>query len=253
MNLRLNRIPNPRVLREVNLWPPVKAWLEAQGFTPHAEVFGHDIVAIRGEELWVIELKMCATYHAFNQASRGFWIADKVYVATGSTPRATAGTHDWQREVGIVSVASGVAVLVRECTPMRERQSRTKHDAIVVAMRNWKQRENDVAGKPNLRGEGPAQALAPILRAFFECHPGATWRDAFAAVPNHYAHFRSLQQHQRGARHSEALTDPPKCALCDADSERPLLRCPNCGMVCEACCMGLVCNGCGAKVEEAQI
>ena len=71
MNLRLNRIPNPRVLREVNLWPPVKAWLEAQGFTPHAEVFGHDIVAIRGEELWVIELKMCATYHAFNQASRG--------------------------------------------------------------------------------------------------------------------------------------------------------------------------------------
>ena len=44
--------------------------------------------------------------------------------------------------------------------------------------------------------------------------------------------------------------DPPKCALCDADSERPLLRCPNCGMVCEACCTGLVCNGCGAKVEE---
>lgn len=53
--------------------------------------------------------------------------------------------------------------------------------------------EGGTAGKPNLRGEGPAQAVWAAIVAAREKAPALTWKELFKLIPNHYASARSMQ------------------------------------------------------------
>lgn len=67
---------------ETDLYPPVKAYLVAQGYEVKAEVGAADVVAIRGEEDPVIvELKAGFTLSLFHQAVVRQSVTDAVYVA----------------------------------------------------------------------------------------------------------------------------------------------------------------------------
>ena len=43
-------------LRETELYPPVKAYLEANGYTVRAEVLGCDVVALKDDDVVAVEL-----------------------------------------------------------------------------------------------------------------------------------------------------------------------------------------------------
>lgn len=47
-----------KAVRETDLYPPLKSWLEKNGYTVHSEVLGCDIAARRGDELALIEIKL---------------------------------------------------------------------------------------------------------------------------------------------------------------------------------------------------
>ncbi len=66
---------------EMDLAPPVSAFLEAQGYTVRSEVNGCDIVGIRGDTTVVVELKRNFTVSLLAQAADRQRIADAVYVA----------------------------------------------------------------------------------------------------------------------------------------------------------------------------
>ncbi|NOC43745.1 DUF2161 domain-containing phosphodiesterase [Ruegeria sp. HKCCD7559] len=78
--------------REQDLYPPVKALLERQGYTVKGEIGAADIVAVRdGDAPVIVELKLRFTLSLFHQAITRLKLTDLVYVAvckpTGRTAR----------------------------------------------------------------------------------------------------------------------------------------------------------------------
>lgn len=69
-------------MRETDLYAPVKAMLESQGYEVKGEVGAADIVAIRGDEPpLVVELKTGFSLALFHQAIARLKLTDTVYVA----------------------------------------------------------------------------------------------------------------------------------------------------------------------------
>ncbi len=79
---------------ESDLYPPVKALLQSQGYTVKGEVGAADVVAVRADEPPVIvELKLRFSLSLFHQAIARMTITDCVYIAvpkpTGKSARRT--------------------------------------------------------------------------------------------------------------------------------------------------------------------
>src|SRR5437870_7259110 len=122
---------------EADLYPAVKAFLEAQGYDVKAEVRGCDVVAIRGEEPPVIvELKLTFSLALLLQGVDRLGLTDRVYLAVGR-PRGRRGRRGsvlrrGVRElcrrlgVGLMTVAPGRSVgwgeVVVEPVPYRQRR-----------------------------------------------------------------------------------------------------------------------------------
>lgn len=89
-------------MKESDLYIPVRDWLRGRGYTVHVEVFGCDVVAVQGDRLIAVELKLKSPLVVHRQAQRcgRFW-ADAAYAAMPYRPR----------KVGIF-VDSGVGLLV---------------------------------------------------------------------------------------------------------------------------------------------
>lgn len=67
--------------RESDLYPPLRDWLEASGFSVRAEVNGCDIAARRGDDLVIIEMKLRFNLELLLQTVRRQETADSVYAA----------------------------------------------------------------------------------------------------------------------------------------------------------------------------
>ena len=97
-------------LRETDLYPPVKAWLEAQGFEVKSEVGAVDVMARRSDEdPIIVELKTGFTLKLLQQAVARQSVSDWVYVAV---PR-WSGKAAWRMFKGNVGLCKrlGVGVL----------------------------------------------------------------------------------------------------------------------------------------------
>jgi len=81
-------------IRETDLYGPIKAFLEGQGYEVKGEVGAADIVAVRGDEPPVIvELKTAFSLALFHQAIERLKLSDTVYVAV---PRKTGKAFQTQ-------------------------------------------------------------------------------------------------------------------------------------------------------------
>ncbi len=79
-------MPQP-VLKETDLYPPIKSLLERQGYEVKGEVGAADVVAVRGADAPVIvELKTGFSLSLFHQAVERQKITDAVYVAVPRRP-----------------------------------------------------------------------------------------------------------------------------------------------------------------------
>jgi len=69
------------ILRETDLYPPIKQFLESQGFEVKGEINNCDVVALRGEEEpIIIELKLSLNLNVILQVVDRLKISSKVYV-----------------------------------------------------------------------------------------------------------------------------------------------------------------------------
>lgn len=68
-------------IRETDLYPPVKAWLEEAGYTVHGEVGGCDVAARRGDDLVLIEIKRSINLDLLLQVTRRQEADAAVYAA----------------------------------------------------------------------------------------------------------------------------------------------------------------------------
>jgi len=100
------------VLRESDLYPPLRAHLEALGYTVRAEVKGCDVAAIKDGELVVIELKRALNVSLLVQGVERQRATDSVYVAI-PRPKGSAWSRQWRGvrrllrrlELGLIFIA----------------------------------------------------------------------------------------------------------------------------------------------------
>lgn len=142
-------------MRETDLYPPVKAFLEGQGYEVKAEVGPADVVACRdGDDPVVVELKTGFSLTLVHQAVARQAISEAVYIAV---PRGTGRPFAASlknmvtlcRRLGLglitVRLADGLVEVHCDPGPYRPRQSKLKRDRL---LREFAKRSGD----PNTGG-----------------------------------------------------------------------------------------------------
>ncbi len=204
-------------MKETELYSPVKAWLEAQGFEVKGEVGAADVMACRdNEDPLIVELKTGWSLTLLQQAVARQRVTDWVYVAV---PR-WKGKSAWRSfkanvglckrlGVGVVSVnlADNTVQVHADPAEFKPRKSRPRKGAL---LREFARREGD----PNLGGTngtvvtGYQQEAARCL-AFVAAHGASRGADVAkgADVPqatrimrdNHYGWFEKIATGVYGA------------------------------------------------------
>ena len=103
-------VPCPNMSLESDLYAPVKALLERQGYSVKGEVRGCDVVAVRGEEAPVIvELKRAFGLGLVLQGVDRLALSDSVYLAVGAWPKNLRNVKKLCRRLGL-----GLIVVIKE-------------------------------------------------------------------------------------------------------------------------------------------
>lgn len=216
------------MMQETALYPPIKAFLEAAGYTVKAEIGPADVMALRGDEPpLIVELKTGFSLTLFHQAIARQAVSDMVYLAVpmGQGRRfqkALAENVSLARRLGLglmtVRLATGLVVVHCEPGPYAPRKSLPKRRALLAEFARRK-------GDPNMGGmqgqrmtayRQDALACARHLAAAGAMR-GAKVRDATGVAQatrmmrdNHYGWFAAL-----GAGVYD-LTETGHAALTDA-------------------------------------
>lgn len=111
--------------RETDLYPPVKAFLEGQGYVVKSEVGAADVVALRGAEPPVIiELKLGFSLTLVHQCIARMSLTDEVYmaIAHGKGKRFVKSLKDMTRlcrrlGLGLITVRPSDALVQVHCDP----------------------------------------------------------------------------------------------------------------------------------------
>jgi hypothetical protein len=143
---------------EIDLYAPVKAFLEKQGYAVKGEIKGCDVVGVRGDEPPVIvELKRGFGLGLVLQGIDRLALTDAVYLAVGEWPRRLPDVRKLCRRVGLglMVVARRRVEVVLDPEPYTPRRNRKRGAALLGehARRN---------GDPNRGGS----TRVPIMTAY---------------------------------------------------------------------------------------
>lgn len=145
--------------READLYPPIKALLEDQGYVVKSEVGAADIVCLRGADSPVlIELKLSLSLTLFHQAVVRQSVTDDVYVAVEHRPgkrfaKSLKQSVALARRLGLgvltVRLSDGLVTVHCDPAPYRPRKSAKRQTAL---LREFARRRGD----PNSGGQQSA-------------------------------------------------------------------------------------------------
>ena len=114
---------------ESDLYAPVKALLEGQGYVVKGEVCGCDVVGVRGEEPpVVVELKRSFGLSLVLQGVDRLALSDRVYLAVGKWPKPMKSVKKLCRRLGLglLVVDAGRAEVVLDPSPYQPRLNKQK-------------------------------------------------------------------------------------------------------------------------------
>ncbi len=186
---------NKRQLREVKLSKPISDWLRNRGFRVYTEVplyaSAVDIVGacLQTSTVVTVELKVSFTRYLLTQAASTRTRSHESWACTFSKPKQATIDRARIYGIGLLRVVDDKVIVVLPAehnfirpVSIEKLMSRLKRMA-----------EGGVGGKPNLKGEGPAQDVARAVKAYIKDNNPANWLEVFENVPNHYAHKQSFQ------------------------------------------------------------
>ncbi|OAN70785.1 hypothetical protein A8B78_04860 [Jannaschia sp. EhC01] len=217
-------------MKETDLYPPVKAHLEAQGFEVKGEIGPADVVGVRpgskGDDIVVVELKRGFSLTLFHQGIARLALSDCVYVAVAKGRgrpwlKSLRENVRMARRLGLgvigVDVGAGAVKVYCEPGPYVPRKVARKKRAILG---EFEKREGD----PNLGGlQGPrvtAYRQEAVLCAEFLALAGeargaevakstGVARATLIMRNNHYGWFEKV------SKGVYTLTDTGRAALSD--------------------------------------
>jgi hypothetical protein len=144
---------------ESDLYTPVKALLERQGYVVKGEVRGCDVVAVRGEEPpLIVELKRTFGLTLVLQGVDRLGLSDRVYLAVGQWPKQMRNVKKLCRRLGLgLLVVTGTrADIVVDPVPYKPRLDKRKSTRLLGEHRRR-------VGDPNLGGTA---MRAPLMTAY---------------------------------------------------------------------------------------
>lgn len=141
-------------MRETELYAPVKAFLEAQGYDVKAEIKDCDVVAVReGAEPVIVELKLQLSLALLLQGVDRQQISDHVYVCvpSGKGARWASQVKDAVRlcrrlGLGLLSVRNGAVLAHIDPGPYAPRKFKRRRDLLLREFQNR-------IGDPNTGGQ----------------------------------------------------------------------------------------------------
>lgn len=114
---------------ESDLYAPVKALLEGQGYSVKGEVRGCDVVAVRGgEPPLIVELKRAFGMALVLQGVRRLALSDAVYLAVGAWPKNLRDVKKLCRRLGLglMIVVQGRVDILLDPAPYKPRKDKRR-------------------------------------------------------------------------------------------------------------------------------
>ena len=89
--------------KEADLYPPIKAYLQRQGYEVKGEVGAADVVGRKGDDLVIVELKMAFSLALFHQGVDRLGMTENVYLAVpaGGKDKALKANVKLDRRAGL--------------------------------------------------------------------------------------------------------------------------------------------------------
>lgn len=187
---------------------PVAAWLERDGLTVYAEVplmyRAVDMMGIGSKRIVMVELKTSLTMAVRRQAGILQLVTPEVYCGVGTNPNKSSIDGCRKQGLGILSIAGDSVRVVldpqKRIDPVQPYIDRCLEYAAQAV-------PGHDAGRPNIKDEGPAQDVERRIRIYEKKNPGATWKELFENIPNHYANCKSMQGAMRMLQQRRVMRD----------------------------------------------
>ena len=158
------------VAAETELYAPVKAFLEAQGFEVKAEIHGCDLVAVRGAEPPVIvELKKRFTLDLLLQGVDRLSVTDAVYLAVPQPGRKATGPSPYDSDVKKLCRRLGLGLLIVDPARAEAHRVEVLLDPAPYQPRKDKKRATRLLGEHARRTGDPNRGgsnRVPIVTAY---------------------------------------------------------------------------------------
>lgn len=125
--------------READLYGPVKAYLQRQGYDVKGEVGAADVVGRRGEDVVIVELKLGFSLALFHQGIERLAVSDDVYVAVpaGGKGKALRNNVKLARRLGLgvltVRLRDGFVEALADPGPYAAQKLKRKKKALLRA------------------------------------------------------------------------------------------------------------------------
>jgi hypothetical protein len=178
-------------MKEADLYPVVKAWLEGQGLRVYPEVPVHfrpiDVVGIGEKENVGVEMKRFMSQKVIYQANGLELSCSRSYIAVGSKPRSIERPK--KLGIGVLSIVGGVVTVLAESA---HKTKPTEHYYEQLRAKCSRMTGEGVGGVPCLDGVGPAQDCRKRVDQYVKEHPKAPWGEIWLKVPSHYASAKSM-------------------------------------------------------------
>ena len=161
----------PDPVRETDLYPPVKAFLEAQGYTVKGEVEGCDLVAVRGDETpIVVELKRSFTLGLVFQGIARQGVTETVYLAVPPFSTRTSRRRDAlalcrRLGLGLLIVRLEPEPLVEAVLDPAEFRPRRRKNRLGRLLREFERR----VGDPNQGGTSRRKLMTAYRQDALRC------------------------------------------------------------------------------------
>ncbi|MBP2292717.1 DUF2161 domain-containing phosphodiesterase [Azospirillum rugosum] len=155
---------------ETDLYAPVKAFLEVQGYDVKAEIHGCDLVAVRGgEPPLIVELKKRFTLDLLLQGVDRLSLTDTVYLAVPQPGRKATGASPYDNGVRKLCRRLGVGLLVVDTGRAEGHQVEVLLDPVPYSPRKDKKRTVRLLGEHARRKGDPnrgGSTRVPIVTAY---------------------------------------------------------------------------------------
>jgi hypothetical protein len=158
--------------RETDLYPPIKGFLEDQGYVVKSEVGAADVVAVRGAEPpLIVELKLGFSLALFHQCIARFKVTDDVYLAVARQPgkrfsKAVKDNTALARRLGLglitVRLSDGLVEVHCDPGPYAPRKSTKRQKQL---LREFARRQGD----PNDGGQTRAGLVTAYRQDALKC------------------------------------------------------------------------------------